>query len=156
LDGLVVIVDGAIVVAPAQLRVATVEVSLSRRLELDRLIVIRNGAVVLVLVFVSHAAIVVSHGESRVELDRLVGVLDGAIIISLKSVTDAAIVEGLRELLASIAGCFDNCGTTLDPLIDRHRVFALAPGPLVGRLGSAGAPANKQPVTIQHRCFAAK
>src|SRR5262245_22953989 len=134
LDRLVVIVDGAIVVAPAQLRVATVEVSLSRRLELDRLIVIRNGAVVLVLAFESHAAIVVSPGELRVELDRLVVVLNGAIIIPLKSVTDAAIVEGLRQLLASIAGRFDNRRTTVDTLIDRHRVLALAPGPLVGRL----------------------
>ena len=98
------------------------------------MVVVHNGAVILTLAFVGHAAIVIGYREFRVELDRLAVVLNGAIVITLESVSDAAAVEGLREPLASIAGRFDYRGTTVDPLIDRYRVLALAPGPLLGRL----------------------
>src|SRR5262249_60215385 len=123
------------VVTLAELGVAAVEVvTFSRRLELDRLVVIEDSAVVFAVLVVGDAAVVVGDGEFGVELDRLVVVRNGAVIVALEPVPDAAIVEGLRELVALIACHFDDGGTTVDALIDRHRGLALAPAALVRRL----------------------
>src|SRR5262249_34513160 len=134
LDGLVVVVDRVIVVALAELGVAAVEVSFSRRLELDRLVVIRDGTVVFAFLVVGHAAVVVGAGEFGVELDRLVIVRNGAVIVAFEAVADAAIVESLRELVALVARRPDDSRTTVDALIDRDRVLALPPAPLLRRL----------------------
>src|SRR5262245_66688651 len=116
------------------MRVAAVEVSLSRRLELDRLIVIHDGAVVIALSVVGHATIIVGHDEFGVELDRLSIVLNGAVILALEPITDAAIIEGLRKFVALVVRRFDHGGAAVDTLIDRRRVLALAPSALLRRL----------------------
>src|SRR5262249_57063557 len=55
-------------------------------------------------------------------------------MLTLEPIGDTAVVEGLRELVALVARRFDHGGTALDPLIDAHRVLALAPGALLRRL----------------------
>ena len=118
----------------AELGVAAVEVTFSRWPEFDRLVVIQDGAVVFALLVVGHAAVVVGAGKFGVELDCLVIIRNGAVIVAFEPVADAAIVESLRELVALVARRSDDGGTTVDALIDRHRVLALAPATLLRRL----------------------
>src|ERR1039457_2062397 len=64
------------------------------RIELDGLVVVVDGAVVLAFVEVGVAAIGEGQGVVRIELDGLVEILDGAVVLAFVGVGAAAIVEG--------------------------------------------------------------
>jgi len=61
------------------------------RVELDRLVVVLDGAVVLAFDSVGVAAIVEGVGIIWTELDRLIEVLDGLVTFSPHAVNEAAI-----------------------------------------------------------------
>src|SRR5262245_49677787 len=111
---------------------------LRRRLELDGLIVVLDGAIVLALVVVGDAAIGVGGGRLGVELDRLAVVLDGAVVFALQPVGDTAAAVGFGELFASVASGLDHGGAAVDALTDGHLLLALAPLTLLRGLGVSG------------------
>src|SRR5437879_13606462 len=64
------------------------------RPEPDRLVVVRDGAVYVVLGLIGAATAVVSKREARIVSDRLVVVNNGSIVIALGLVRDAAVADG--------------------------------------------------------------
>jgi hypothetical protein len=92
LGGAGVVGNGAGKVEPLALGVAAVDVGVRRtRIELDGLIEIGDGALVLALGLPGAAAVVVGCGR-RVELDRLVIIGDRAIEVAFAPPSDAAIL----------------------------------------------------------------
>src|SRR5262245_33960696 len=67
------------------------------RLELDRLVVVVDGAIVVTLAELGVAAVEVVTFSRRLELDRLVVIEDGAVVFAVLVVGDAAVVVGDGE-----------------------------------------------------------
>ena len=117
-DRLVVIGDGAVVLAFGSVGVAAVAEGCGVvRIEPDRLVVVLDGAVELALVVVSDAAVVEGRGRFWIELDRLVVVDDGTVERVLGCGSDTPVVEGRGEIPS---GKFlDRVGTSEDLLVPR-------------------------------------
>ena len=58
---------------------------------MDRLIVVRDGVVIIVLVEVSEATVVEGERNVRIVSDRLIVVRDGMVIFTLLEVSEAAV-----------------------------------------------------------------
>src|SRR5262249_24405378 len=78
------------------------------RAELDRAVVVLDGAVIEPLVGIGDAAVVVGARVFRIEVDRLVVILDGAVVVLLGVEAVAAVVEGDREVLGGLASRMDH------------------------------------------------
>jgi hypothetical protein len=72
------------------------------RIEAGRLVVIRDGAVVVALVAVGEAATVEGRGVFRIEPNRLVVIRDGAVVIALRAVRDASTEVSTSNLIEEI------------------------------------------------------
>ena len=95
LDRLVIVLDGAVVLAFDLVGVATIEEGISVfRIELDGLVIVLDGAVVLAFALEGEATIEEGVGVSRIELDRLTAVQGGAVKVALVMVGGTTIIEG--------------------------------------------------------------
>ena len=84
--------------APARIGVAAVVQADGVRLELDRRVVVGDGALLLAVVEIGEPAVVQRRGVGRIELDRLVVVGDGLVVVGGGRIGDAAVVVGRRLL----------------------------------------------------------
>src|SRR4051794_20453208 len=141
--GLVIVVDGVVILRLGQIRIATIEVGFSGRLELHDLLVILDSAIELALAVVGDAPVVVRRRELPIEFDRLTIILDSAIEIALKPVGEPTRVEGFRNLLSGVARCLDNRRAAVDALSKAGAVLSLAPAALLHRLRQRGAGAGQ-------------
>ncbi len=95
LDGLSVILDGAIALSFFSVGVAAIAKGKGELgIEPDGLVVILDGAVAVALGAVGAAAVVEGKGVLGIEPDGLIVVLDGAVAVALGAIGAAAVVKG--------------------------------------------------------------
>ena len=98
-DRLIVVGDGAVVVALVAVGVAPiVEGHDEFWIEPDRLIVVGDGALVVALFVMSGTSIVEGHGQYGIEPDRLIQVGDGAVVVAPGAIGDSSIVVVSRQI----------------------------------------------------------
>lgn len=100
------------------------------RVELNRLVVIANGLVVLALGVVGQAAVIESYGVARVEAYRFIVIQDSAIVLAFVVISISAIGESL-----GVAGVeFDSASVVFDGAV--HLAFrAVGQSAIVERAG---------------------
>src|ERR1700720_1425902 len=77
-------------------------------IELDRLIQVLDGAVVLPLAAIGIAAVAECQGKVWIKLDRLIEILDGAVVFGFAEIGVAAIAESRRQILTLAFGGLDD------------------------------------------------